>query len=189
VLILDGRYGWIVPLRIVAALNRETSGLIPVMLLAIAVARGTRSDAGRRALRCGLAALAAYAITFVSVRLIVGSAPLFRPFGLDPGTAYLSYNLRSGTTWDYLFRTFNVVPFLALAGLSRWPRELKAFALAIVPVWLVVHLVAAILAETRLLLVPYAVVVIPGALFALRPPTPRLENAATEASTSGPGAI
>lgn len=80
----------------------------------------------------------------------------------------MRYNLRSGLTWEYLFRTLNIVPFIALAGLGRWSRELKAFAIAIVPVWVIAHLVASLLAETRLLLVPYAVVAVPGALFALR---------------------
>jgi hypothetical protein len=168
ILILDRRYPWIVPLTVVAALNRETSGLIPVMLIAVGVAHGARTDDGRRALRYGAVALAGYAITIASVRLIVGSAPLFKPFNLSPGFDYLKYNLRSGLTWEYLFRTLNVVPFVALAALPRWPRELKAFALAIVPVWALAHLLASILAETRLLLVPYAVVFVPGALFALR---------------------
>ena len=168
ILILDRRYAWIVPLTVAAALNRETSGLIPVMLIAIGVTHGARSDDGRRAIRYGAAGLVAFAITIASVRLIVGSAPLFKPFNLSPGFDYLRYNLRSGLTWEYLFRTLNVVPFVALAGLSRWPRALKAFALAIVPVWAIAHLFASILAETRLLLVPYAVVFVPGALFALR---------------------
>jgi hypothetical protein len=168
ILILDRRYAWIVPLTVAAALNRETSGLIPVMLIAVGIAHGARTDGGRRAIGYGAAALALYAITIASVRLIVGSAPLFKPFNLSPGLDYVRYNLRSGLTWEYLFRTLNIVPFIALAGLGRWPRELKAFALAIVPVWAVAHLFASILAETRLLLVPYAVVFVPGALFALR---------------------
>ncbi len=116
------------------------------------------------------------------MRLVVGSAPLFKPFGLSPGVDYVRYNLRSGLTWEYLFRTLNVVPVIALAGLGRWPRELKAFGLAIVPVWLVAHLLASILAETRLLLAPYAVVFIPGALFALRG---SFEPAASTAGDSG----
>ena len=168
ILILDRRYAWIVPLSVLAALNRETSGLIPVMLIAVGVAHGARSDDGRRAIRYGAVALAGYAITIASIRVIVGSAPLFKPFNLSPGLDYVKYNLRSGLTWEYLFRTLNVVPFIALAAIPRWPRELKAFALAIVPVWTVAHLLASILAETRLLLVPYAVVFVPGALFALR---------------------
>jgi hypothetical protein len=175
VLILDRRYGWIVPLSALAALNRETSGLIPVMLLGVAVAQGVRSPGGRRALWCGVAALAAYAVTTIALRVIIGSAPLFEPFGLRPGTDYLTFNLRDGLTWEYLFRTVNIVPIIALSGLGRWPRELKAFALAIVPVWLVAHLFASILAESRLLLVPFAVVFIPGALFALFPAAARTE--------------
>jgi hypothetical protein len=139
-----------------------------VMLIAVGIARGARTDDGRRAVRYGAAALAAFAITIASVRLIVGSAPLFKPFNLSPGFDYVRYNLRTGLTWEYLFRTLNIVPFVALAGLARWPRELKAFAIAIVPLWALVHLLASILAETRLLLVPYAVVFVPGALFALR---------------------
>ena len=180
VLILDRRYVWVVPLTVLAALNRETSGLIPVMLIAVAIAHGVRTDDGRRALRYGIAALAAYAITIAAVRLIVGSAPLFKPFGLDPGLDYVRYNLRSGLTWEYLFRTLNVVPFIAIAGIRSWPRELKAFGLAIVPVWLVAHLVASILAETRLLLVPFALVFIPGALFALRGSASSLRQARQE---------
>jgi hypothetical protein len=169
VLILDRRYAWIVPVCVLAALNRETSGLIPVMLLAVAVAYGIRSPSGRQALRYGIVGLAAYAVTTIALREIIGSAPLFKPFGLSPGTAYLSFNLRSGLTWEFLFRTVNIIPFIAIAGICRWPRELKAFAIAIVPAWLVIHLLASILAETRLLLVPFAVVCIPGALFALFP--------------------
>lgn len=181
ILILDGRYRWIVPLIVVGALNRETSGLIPLMLLAVAVMHGLRTDSGRRALRYGIAALAVYAATTVALRLIVGPAPLFKPFGLSPGGAYAEYNLRSGLTWEFLARTLTIVPFLALAGVRRWPRELKAFGLAIVPAWLVIHLFASILAESRLLLVPYAVVLVPGALFALRP------RPAPAAGTAPPG--
>jgi hypothetical protein len=164
-LILDRRrWAWIVPLTVAAALNRETSGLIPVMLLALAF-----FERDRRALRFGVAALGAFAVTVVTVRVVVGSAPLFKPFGLSPGWDYVSYNLRDGRTWEYLFRTVNIVPLIALAGVRQWPRELRAFAVAIVPAWLVVHLCASILAESRLLLVPLAVVFIPGALLALQP--------------------
>jgi hypothetical protein len=164
-LILDRRYEWVVPLMVVGALNRETSGLIPVMLIAVAVTHDLRTDLGRRALRAGIAALAVYAVVTVALRLIIGSAPLFKPMGLSPGGAYAEFNLRSGLTWEYLARTLTIVPFVALAGVRRWSRELKAFALAIVPAWLVIHLFASILAESRLLLVPYAVVFVPGALF------------------------
>ena len=60
------------------------------------------------------------------------------------------------------------MPFIALWRLRHWPAPLKTFGLAVVPVWLAVHLFAAVIAETRLLLVPYALVAIPGALAGLR---------------------
>jgi hypothetical protein len=166
-LILDRRYEWVVPLMVVGALNRETSGLIPIMLLAVGMMHGLRTELGRRALRAGIAALAVYAVITVALRLVIGSAPLFKPMGLSPGGAYAEFNLRSGLTWEYLARTLTIVPFVALAGVRRWPSELKAFALAIVPAWFVIHLFASILAESRLVLVPYAVVFVPGALVAI----------------------
>jgi hypothetical protein len=45
---------------------------------------------------------------------------------------------------------------------------LKAFGIAVVPAWIVIHLFTAVLSETRLLLVPFALVLVPGALLALR---------------------
>ena len=61
-----------------------------------------------------------------------------------------------------------MLPLLAAVAYPRWPRELRALALAIVPVWVGVHFVTALPAETRLMLVPYVLVVVPGALAALR---------------------
>ncbi len=43
-----------------------------------------------------------------------------------------------------------------MLGRSAWPSPLTAMFWAIVPLWFVIHAFAAVLAETRLLLVPYA---------------------------------
>jgi hypothetical protein len=164
VLILERRYAWVVPLAGLAALNRETSGLIPVMLLATAVLAGPRTRTGRRGALLSLAALAAYGAAYGAVRLAVGPADLILPYGHHPGTDLLEYNLERGDTWPNLLRLFTVTPLLALVAVRRWPAELKAIALAVVPVWTIVHLLAAVVAEVRLFLVPYALVVVPGAL-------------------------
>jgi hypothetical protein len=66
----------------------------------------------------------------------------------------------------------NIVPLLAIFSWRRWPLELKAFGLTIVPFWVVIHLFTSVIAETRLLLVPFAVVLLPGALLALAEPAP-----------------
>ena len=67
----------------------------------------------------------------------------------------------------YLLATMGIIPFLALFSYRKWPHELKVFFWLIVPVWFLVHLFASTMAETRLFLVPYALIFIPGALFGL----------------------
>lgn len=169
VLILSRRWWWIVPLSVAAAVNRETGGLIPVMLMAMAWPLGWRSEEGRRALRIGGLALVAFAASYGIVRLAVGPAFFIEANGRDPGLELLEYNLGRGQTWDFVFQTLNILPLLALTAWRRWPRELQAFGLAIVPAWVTIHLFTAVLAESRLLLVPLALAFIPGALAGLRP--------------------
>jgi hypothetical protein len=172
-LILDRRYAWIVPLSIVAALNRETGGLIPVMLIAVGLAPGYRGSAdGRRAVWTGAVALAAFAVTYGLIRLAVGPSYYILGNGHHPGFDMLGYNLGRGITYDFVFQTVNIVPLLALLAWRRWPLELKAFGLAIVPAWVVIHLFTSVVSETRLLLVPVAVVLLPGALLAVVEPAP-----------------
>jgi hypothetical protein len=168
VLILDRRYAWIVPLSILAGLNRETGGLIPVMLIAVGIAYGLRNPGGRRAVKTGALALAAFAATYAIVRLAVGPSYYILGAGHHPGFDMLGYNLGRGITYDFVFQTVNVVPLLAVLSWRRWPVELKAFGIAVVPAWIVIHLFTAVLSETRLLLVPFALVLVPGALLALR---------------------
>jgi hypothetical protein len=171
-LILDRRYAWIVPLSIVAALNRETGGLIPVMLIAVGIVHGLRTPDGRLAVRTGAIAVVAFAATYAVIRLAVGPSYYILGNGHHPGFDMLQYNLGRGITYDFAFQTVNIVPLLAVLSWRRWPVELKAFAVAVVPAWVVIHLFTAVISETRLLLVPLAVALLPGALLALREPAP-----------------
>ena len=166
-LILNRRWWWVVPLSVLAAVNRETSGLIPVMLMALAWPLGWRSDEGRRALRTGGVALVAFAATYGIVRLAVGPGFFIEADGQSPGLDMLDYNLARGMTWDFVFQTLNILPLLALLAWRRWPPELKAFGVAIVPAWVAIHLFTSVLAESRLLLVPLAIVFVPGVLAGL----------------------
>jgi hypothetical protein len=70
-------------------------------------------------------------------------------------------------TWDFVFQTLNVLPLLALIAWRRWSPELRAIGLAVAPAWVAIHLFTSVLAESRLLLVPLALVFIPGALAGL----------------------
>ena len=166
-LILQGRHGWIVPLTVVGTINRETAGLVPLMLASAAIPLGPRTRAGRRVLLLAGLALVAYAVTFWTVRGIVGPGGLILPSGKHPGTELLEYNVTRGVTWENLLRTWTVVPLVALASWRAWPQQLRLFALAVVPIWIGVHLLLAVVAETRLMLVPYVLVFVPGALSGL----------------------
>jgi hypothetical protein len=143
------------------------------MLMAVGVAPGYRGTAdGRRALWTGAIALAAFAVTYGLIRLAVGPSYYILGNGHHPGFDMLEYNLGRGITYDLVFQTVNIVPLLAIASWRRWPLELKAFGLAIVPAWVVIHLFSSVIAETRLLLVPFALVLAPGALLAVVRPAP-----------------
>jgi hypothetical protein len=128
---------------------------------------GLGTPEGRRAARIGAASLVAFGATYGIVRLAVGSSFFIEPNGQKAGFDLLDYNVTRGITWDHLFQTMNVVPLLAVAAYRRWPAELRAFAIAIVPAWFAIHLFTSVLAESRLVLVPFAVVFVPGALVGL----------------------
>ena len=89
------------------------------------------------------------------------------------GLDMFRYNVSRFVTWDRLIATFGIIPVLALVGYAKWPSPLKMMFWVVVPIWLVVHLFGGVLAETRLLLVPYALVLVPGVLFLVARPAER----------------
>ena len=84
---------------------------------------------------------------------------------------------RYGFMQSALLTILLVTPLLALLGYARWPASLRVFFWTVVPLWFFIHAVGAVMAETRLLLVPQALIFIPGALASLVPPGPRLPEA------------
>jgi hypothetical protein len=154
---------WILPITVLGAFNRETSGLIPFMYLAATFAAGpARSRV--KALRFAGLIIGLYILVFVGLRLAHGHQKLITPASNTPGLALLRYNLLRSITWWQWLATFSLVPFLALLGYRSWPVHLRVFFWVVAPAWYAVHLVAAVMAETRVLLVPQALVSIPGAL-------------------------
>src|SRR5262245_26869968 len=160
--VVRGRWGWIVPITLLAALNRETSGFIPLLPLAAAWREAPAARA--RAMRVAAIALVVYAVVFVALRWAYGRQDLIVPYGHRPGLDLLSYNLRRARTWLQLVGTLSIVPILALRTYRSWPRTLRAFGWLLVPAWVAIHWVIAVMSETRLLLVPMALVLVPGAL-------------------------
>lgn len=161
--IISKRSLWILTITVLAAVNRETSGLIPFMYLAAALVVPPTTSRARAISAFGLS-LGLYVLVFVGLRLAYGEQALITPYGYAPGLPLLRYNLFRTITWWQCLVTLSVVPLVALVGYRNWPAQVRVFFWVVVPIWLLIHIVAAIMAETRLLLVPQALVFIPGAL-------------------------
>lgn len=165
-LLLSQHYWGVVVLTFFAAANRETSGLIPFMLAA-AIWNGKPRPGFRHQIPF-LLSLSIFAAIFLGLRLLFPERPPYIPYKHAPGFPLLLYNLSRQFTWSQLFRTLGLIPLLGLAGLPSWPRLWQRWLLVVCPIWFAVHALAGIMAETRLFLVPQALVFIPGTLFVLR---------------------
>lgn len=165
--IMYRKHWWVLPITAVAALNRETSGLIPFMLLAVHFRSRTKYWVPRKILLIASASLFVYAAVFVALRLAFGEQPLITAYGHRPGIELLRYNVGRYITWMYLFAAMGVLPIMAVLSIRWWPEVLRRFFWAIVPVYCLTHLFLAVMAEARVLLVPQTLVFVPGALFGI----------------------
>lgn len=169
-LILHHRPMWLLPLMCIAPFNRETSGCIPVMLLFSAVALRPRLQLPpRRILWIAAGGLLLWLAIVGGLRLVYGMRPYIVPTaGKEPILPLLIFNLTWWRTWVFLFATLGLMPIMALIAWRHWPETLRRFFWAVVPVWFPAHFALAHAPETRLFLVPQALIFIPGALLGLR---------------------
>ena len=150
-----------------AAFNRETSLLIPFMLLSVAYFGDRSAKSMRSVLFFAVVSLIIFLMIFVGLRNYYGEQPFLTADGYYPGFGLLILNISRIVTWEQLLITLGIIPFLAIFAYRTWHRTLKILFWVVVPVWFVVHFFAALVAESRLLLVPQALIFIPGALFGI----------------------
>lgn len=167
IFILKRKYIWIIPLVGLAALNRETSGLIPFMLLAAYLVERPPEIKLRTVIAIVVAGILVYGIIFFSVRWYYGPRELITAYGYRPGYGIFRFNIDRFVTWMQLTLTLGIIPIMAIVAMRRWPPILRSYFWAVVPIWFGIHIIAAILAESRLVLVPQALVFIPGVLFGI----------------------
>lgn len=165
--LLDNRLTWILPITLLAALNRESSGLIPLMVLSFSIFPQSNISS-KKYFKISALSFFIYIIVFFGIRFYLGDRDLMTPGGGDPLTLELLFhNLFRIVTWRELLATLSIIPLIAILGYERWPIQLKQFFWVIVPIWIIIHAVAALMVESRLFLVPQVIVFIPGALFAI----------------------
>ncbi len=158
--IIRERYLWIIPLSALAAINRETGILIPVLLLSSAVELRPKISIDKRRFYIAIAGLLIFSLLYVGIRIAYGPRPFDHMH--EPGLNQFLANLKNPFTYYSSLATFLLFPILALLRWRSWPSILRSFFWVLVPIWIVVHSFTSVLAEARLFLVPYAVVIIPA---------------------------
>jgi len=166
ILILHYQYGWIIPITAVAALNRETSGLIPLMLLAHRAWERQGWPEKRVIVIAGIA-LTLYACVFFGLRLIYGWRPMTVGYDSHAGIEALVYNISHWRVYVQFFLVMGILPFMALSSYRQWPCSLRAFFWGILPISIPIHLFLAIIVESRYFLVPLVLIFVPGTLFGI----------------------
>ncbi len=164
-LILNRKYYWLVLVTIFAALNRETSGLIPFLALAALV--NEELPLFKKLLPFLFSGLA-FAAVFIGLHVLYPGRPLYIPYEVAPGLPMLIYNVTRAFTWTQLFFTLGLIPVIGLLFIFEWPRLWQYFFLIMIPAWFAIHFVLSIAGETRLFLVPQTVIFIPGVLFSIK---------------------
>lgn len=164
-ILLYDRDEWIIPLTLLAALNRETCGLIPFMLLAKHLHIRPRIRISKRAILIFAAACAVYVIVFVGLRYVHGTnRPMSGPIGIDLIRSEFVYSLDA---WAQFFATLSILPLLTILSLRYCPRAFRVIFWAVIPGWFIVIPFTGGLFESRHYLVPQALVFIPGALLGI----------------------
>ena len=162
ILILRRHDIWIIPLAMLASLNREGSGFIPFMLLTARIPELMRASTRTRTLTIVGLAIAGWFSVYVAMRVLYPPQALVT----DLFDAAIKLNLGRETSWMNIFGTFGVLPLVALLGMRTWPHLLRIWFWLIVPLWIVVHVLASLINETVLFFEPTALLLIPGSIFA-----------------------
>ncbi len=163
-LILRHRYFWVALLMIPAALNRETSGVIPFLMLAALL---DNLRVFQKKYIPFYLSIVIFALIFFGLRFLYPDRPIYIPYKQTPGYQLLLYNLTRSFTWDQLFHTLGFAPPLGLIFFFVLPKLWQRFFLVLCPVWLGIHAFLSVMGETRLFFVPQAIIFIPAALFML----------------------
>lgn len=166
--ILSKKIIWIPVITIFAALNRETSGLIPLILLVFSLDFKNLKASNHLGIFLSILSLAIWGFIFYGLRDYYGWAPYYEVHGNETVLDYLQFNFTNFYTYPQLLAGFGLLPFITLLFYNHWPSSLKKLFWTIVPVWVTIHFSHAIAREIRLFLVPLVVVFIPAFILLIK---------------------
>ncbi len=177
IIVYKKNYLWLVPITILASLNRETGILIPALYF-ISQTDFTNFNPSKTFWKSIVFPSAKiwwlttflyvlFFAVFVSLRIYFGYKPQ-QVFKVPAGLPMLKLNLFSAVgvkAFMELLGTFAVIPLIILYTFKRLPYLLKKWFLFLVPIWFTVHFVSVVAYQTRLFLVPLAMIMIPMLLW------------------------
>lgn len=172
ILVIRGRLGWLIPLTLVATLNRETCGFIPLLGLWRPLAQRRVGWAeNRQAYMTAFFGVMVWAATYAFIRMVlVPSNPDLESYerawkpAAPVGWRLLLYHATHINTLYHVTEAVSVLPLLAVLFFRKAPAILQAWCVMLVPVWFIGMSAVAFVAEARLLAVPVVLVLIPMAM-------------------------
>ncbi len=160
-LVLSRRFRLVVPIAVLAALNRETGVLIPLMPLACVDVSRLRSPQNLPVYRAVGVGVALFVLVRIGLHLALPSQ--------DQSTRLIPDELLSGLkikgAWAYLAIALASVPFIGALGVSVCSPFLRSLFWLVVPVWIATHAWGNFAMTPIAFLVPLGLVIVPSALF------------------------
>ncbi|MGZ5287142.1 MAG: hypothetical protein ACXWB9_08165 [Flavisolibacter sp.] len=168
---------WLLLMVPVAALNRETSMLIPFLFF---ISQMDFSGFNIKKLNMGAIRFPAkntwlltaglyvlFFVVFISLRMYYGYKPQ-QVWKVPAGLPMLKLNLFSAMSFKTYFEilgVFSILPFAILYKFRSMPQLLRVWFLGIVPLWLAVHFYSVVAYQTRLFMVPLVMIIMPMILW------------------------
>ena len=163
-IVLSAQFKWLPLVALLASLNRETSGFIPLLALLVPA---ESLNLGRKRYWSAILAFGAWLAVFLALHYFLPDNGILMPYGIQQGLPLLSWNLTVGLPYVLLFHTLGFTPILGLFVFKDLPGVIQRLFLLLIPIWIVIHLLGSVLAETRVFLVPQVMVFIPSSLVLL----------------------
>ncbi len=167
----------LVPITILAAFNRETSIMIPALYF-ISQSDFTNFNLNAKSWRSvvlppkkvWVLTIVLYMLffaIFIGLRFYFGYKPQ-QVWKAPAGLPMLKLNLLSAVGakgYLELLATYGVIPFIILYKLWSFPYLLRKWFLFLAPVWFAVHYISVVAYQTRLFMVPFAMIMMPMLLW------------------------
>ena len=157
---------WLPVICIIAAFNRETAILIPLLFFLGRVDFSTLSISKKDVLNTAISSVLFLSV-FFGIRLYYGELGPTDSYLSKPGLAMLKLNflsMHAPKTYFEWIGTFSLFPMIAIYYFKNLQPFFKKMLLTLVPIWFAAHLWLVVAWETRIYLIPMLIVLLPAAL-------------------------